>query len=817
MIKVLLVDGLSLLFRAFYAMPASMTAKDGTPTGALYGFLRLLLGAVDLEKPDKVVVCLDPGGKNFRHDVDDNYKANRTSPPDDLAAQIKLLPQMLSEMGVKALSCEGFEADDVIATIARREGNRGNKVAVMSGDRDLLQIVSDNVSVLINKKGVSNIDEYTPEKLQEVYNMTPSQFVWFKALMGDPSDNYSGVPGVGEKTAKKIVTESNGLDEIKSHSKVSSHLEQFEKSIELATVRSDAPVECDVGSIKSSFVPELAKEAVKKYGFSSLTSRFNGAKRPKNVSVLPVDAVPKEASGRFALHVSDIDVSYADDETHFKVDIGSGLFSKKDTAIDSFASLLQSKNPKILMNLKEVLHKIPVSDPVFDISLAAYLDDAGRNKFDIDSLKNVYLDSDLPPAQAMREIAKKLEEKLKESQQDKLYSEIELPLARVLFSMEKRGIKVDTSSLLEFGWELEKKIKDTQRNIYEIAGIEFNIASPKQLSHILYEKMGMKPIKKGKTAYSTSADILEKLRLYSPIIDLILEYREHTKLLNTYITPLPKCADSKGRIHTTFIQTGTATGRLSSADPNLQNIPIRSKWGSHIRKMFVADKGNVLISADYSQIELRVLAHLSDDPGLKDAFNSGQDVHTYTAKKIFGTDDVTSEQRRRAKVVNFGILYGMSAHRLSDEFGVTHFEAQQFIDEYFNRFPNVRDFMKKVIDDATTSGFTKTILGRRRYVPELKSPNHMVKASAERIAVNAPIQGSAADIIKLAMLEVEEALDGTGASMLLQIHDELLVECPESTVDQVIGIVKDKMEGVYPLSVPLCVDVGFGANWLEAK
>ncbi|MEZ4812592.1 MAG: DNA polymerase I [Caldisericia bacterium] len=816
--KILLVDGMSLLFRAYYAMPVSMVSSDGTSTGALYGFMRLLLSAVEKENPDKIFVCLDRKEKTFRHELCDAYKANRTSPPDELAEQIILLPEILDNIGITSISSPGYEADDVIATVAKIEEKRGNMSVVVTGDKDILQIISDKTSVLINKRANQDDIKYTPEVFKDEYELSLEQYVWYKALKGDSSDNYSGIPGIGDKTARKIIDESKDIDELKNHPKIAKHIDEFEKSLKLARICSGAVIDEKKLEESSTFIPEKAIPVFMDYGFSSLVKRFRADKKSSfKEENIEISEIPKEIDGDFALYIAPDEVSFSDGESVKKVEIGTGIFASNEKAIDAFSNVLKSDNTKILMDLKSTLKYVDVSEPTFDIGIAAHIDNSSFKSFDIATLKSHYLEDDIPNPLAMIEIKKKLESNLAEKKQLDLLNEVEKPLTRVLDRVEKRGIKIDKSSLDSLGKDFESKLCVLAENIFEIAGTDFNILSPKQLSHILFEKMGIKPIKKTKSGYSTSAEVLEKLRPLTPIIDHVLEYRELSKLLNTYIKPLPTFADSDDRIHTTFLQNGTATGRLSSANPNLQNIPIRTEWGTHIREAFISKEGYSIISADYSQIELRVLAHLSGDGDLIKAFKSGQDIHTYTACKMFNVEKPTSEQRRQAKIINFGILYGMSSHRLSNEFGISFAEAKKFIDDYFGRFKGIKKYTSSVVENAIEDGYTETILGRRRYVPELSSKNFQVKAVGERIAVNSPIQGSSADIIKLAMLDVEKNLEGTGAAQILQIHDELLIECPDEKVEDISKIVKETMESVIELDVPLLVDTGWGKNWLVAK
>jgi DNA polymerase-1 len=488
-----------------------------------------------------------------------------------------------------------------------------------------------------------------------------------------------------------------------------------------------------------------------------------------------------------------------------------------DSTVSELVPIMNSNLPKVLCDLKSVLEKIEVAQPVDDICLMAYIDDTMRSSYGLESLKDIYLDEHESKAKSMLRIRDKLDERLKSSNQYNLYYDLELPLARVLREIEVRGIKIDKSVLTTLSVKLGKHIEEKSEEVFSQTGVRFNIASPKQLSEVLFTKLQIEPLKKTKTGFSTSAAVLDNLRGQYPVIDLVLDIRELMKLKNTYVDVLPSFADKNGRIHTKFLQMSTSTGRLASTNPNLQSIPVRTELGSEIRKAFVAPEGKVIISADYSQIELRILAHLSNDTELVKAFNQNQDIHTVTAQKIFNTLDVTSEQRRRAKVINFGLLYGMSAHRLSNEFKISFSQAEEFIKNYFDRFSGVAMYMKNVVDNAKKIGYTVTMLGRRRYFPELKSDNFQVRSAGERAAINSPIQGSAADLIKLSMLELEKRLDGTGAFVILQVHDELLVECPNDKAENICTIIKETMENVYQAKVPLTVEANIGQNWLEAK
>ena len=819
--KLLLIDGMSLLFRAFHAIRGTFTAPDGTPTNALYGFSRLAFGLIDKEKPDQVAICIDRPEKTFRHHADHQYKANRPEPPDEMIKQIVIFEEFLTALGFTVLSCPGFEADDVIATVARNEAKSGTNVFVMTSDRDILQLVSDHITIILNKKGVSETENVDPALMASEYKLTPQQFVWFKALKGDSSDNYCGVPGIGEKGAFEIVSKASSVEDVETHPKVAAKIEAFKHSLMLATLHDDVPLSYESSNLKWNPDPDKALAMLRRLGFTSMIGRFKvketTAQKPVEVKLSTPDQVIKSISGRFAIHMAPGELEIADEQGEYKLDVGSGLFQTADTTISQLSPLLSSSQPKVVSNLKSLLEKTDVADPVEDIALMAYLDDSMRSGYDIASLKNAYLDSDPSSAKAMLEISDILTTKLENQNMTVLYRNLELPLTRVLHSIESRGIMIDKSVLSELATRLGKEIDEKSEQVYAETGVRFNIGSPKQLSEILFKKLQIEPLKKTKTGFSTSAAVLDGLRGTYPIVDLILDIRELAKLKNTYVDVLPSFADKNGRIHTTFLQMSASTGRLASTNPNLQSIPVRSDLGSEIRRAFVAKPDHVIISADYSQIELRILAHLSEDPELVRAFNAGEDIHTVTAQKIFDTKEVSSEQRRRAKVINFGLLYGMSAHRLSNEFKISFSEADKFIKNYFDRFSGVSAYIKNIVEQAKKIGYTTTILGRRRYFPELKSDNFQVRSAGERAAINSPIQGSAADVIKLAMLAVEQNLENTGASQILQVHDELLVECPRDKAEKISKIITETMENVYPAKVPLTVEANFGANWLEAK
>ncbi|MBP6926812.1 MAG: DNA polymerase I [Caldisericia bacterium] len=814
MAKVLLLDGMSLLFRAYHAMP-KMSSKDGTPTGALYGFLRLFYNIVDREHPDYVAVCLDRKEKTFREEADSSYKANRPTPDEDMITQIVMFPKLLTDMGIPSLSQAGFEADDVIATAAKKEKENGNQVIIVTGDKDVLQALDDGIKAYINKKGMSEIDEYTPASLQEKTGMTPFQFLFFKALKGDPSDNYQGVPGIGEKTAQKIASEASSVEDVEKNPKVAQNIDAFKHSLMLASIRYDVPLSYKLADLKMQPDPEKAVTFLRTYDFRTLVPRF--AKQEKTtIKKVSSSEAASFIDGPFALCWEGC-LQVWNGNNVLEIDVGSGLFQKTDQALKDLQKPLLSKHEKVVTDFKELLRTVDVEDPVFDVQLAAWIDEPGRSSYSVESLITAYLDDSPPPGLAIHKIAERVRANLEEKGQIGLLIDVEQPVSRVLANMETRGIKIDREALRELSVQLEKEITEKSSQVYEMANATFNILSPKQLGDVLFQKMGLEPLKKTKTGFSTSQEVLEQLKPASPAIGLILEVRELSKLKSTYVDALPAYCDNQGRVHTTYIQTGTATGRLSSTNPNLQNIPIRSDWGGKIRRCFVTEQGKTFVSADYSQIELRLLAHLSGDEELVKAFNSGEDIHTHTARVVFGVGDVTPAQRRQAKIINFGVLYGMSAHRLSNEFGVSFKEADNFIKEYFERFSGVSKYIKEVVEQGRKRGYTETILGRRRYVPDLLSKDFQVRSAGERAAVNSPIQGSAADIIKLAMIRLEQKLEKTRSRLLLQIHDELVLECPDDEANEMDHLIKEVMENVCESRVPFTCEVHSGKNLLEAK
>lgn len=753
--KLIILDGNSIVNRAFFGI-RMLNAPDGTPTNAIFGFFNILRRIVDNYSPDAVCVAFDVHAPTFRHKANADYKATRKPMPDDLRVQMPILKSILEKMGITILEKEGYEADDILGTVASLCEKQNWDCIVVTGDRDSLQLVSDKTSVCLVKTNEDAV--YTPARFFDEYGFAPAGIIDLKALMGDSSDNIPGVPGIGEKTALDLVQRFGSLEDILKDpaslnvkdgvkKKLLAGAESARTSYWLATIFRDVPL---------PFNP--ADALFKKEYDPSLYTLLAGLGLYKIIDRWRIPSVLCEQSAE------------AEDDV-----IPEGITVTDDV---------------------KALFKEGFDGKAFDTTIAQYLLNPTAKEYD---KKASYT---------------RLNAKLKEFGLEKLYYELELPLARVLARMENNGIRTDRKALESFSLELGEKIEALQSNIWFQAGHEFNINSPKQLSAVLYDELLLPNSKKG----STAAEVLQELRFYNPVIDDILEYRELTKLKSTYADGLREFITEDGRIHTTFQQTVTATGRLSSINPNLQNIPIRKQSGSELRKMFVADEGNVLVDSDYSQIELRLLAAISGDENMIEAFTSGEDFHAVTASKVFNVplSQVDSTLRSRAKAVNFGIIYGISAFSLSNDIGVTPKEAKAYIEAYFARFEGVRAYMNAVKAKAYEDGFVTTLYGRRRDIPELKSSNFNMRQFGERIALNMPIQGTAADIMKIAMCSVDKALEGTDAKLILQVHDELLVECPEKDRNAVENILKSCMEGVASLSVPLLVETGSGKSWWEA-
>jgi len=882
--KLMAIDGNSILNRAYYGI-RPLSTRDGLYTHAIYGFLTTLLRLRDEEQPDAVCVAFDLHAPTFRHKADENYKATRKPMPEELRMQVPVLKEVLDALNIPRYEAEGWEADDWLGTISRRCEAAGWDCVVVTGDKDSLQLITEKTKVKLvsTRMGQTTTKDMTPESFREQYGFDPIHMIDLKALMGDSSDNIPGVPGVGEKTAIDLIQKYGSINAIYEKlpdieakpaavKKLTEGEEAARHSYWLATIVTDAPLD---------FIPEA--NAVKAPGpeayslflkleFSKLIERF-GLRQDGPVSVerecASATVTVEQVTGaeqaekllelwRSADHISLLALPdltgvavycEAKDDTTVMAELFFDRYEGNWNVL--LSSLFSGGIKKVSHNVKDLMrlllaNGLPAEGFLFDTALAAYLLDATAGSYDLGRLFVSYFNEELPKplyldpdafallgdrtaaeasfdsyATAVDALYGTLAEKLRGRGQWELFETIELPLCRCLAEMELAGCRVDAKALSDFGGLLSQRANDLETKIYQLADGEFNINSPKQLGEVLFDRLGLPHGKKTKTGWSTNADVLEKLRWESPIVGEVLEYRQLTKLKSTYADGLLKALDPDGRVRTSFQMTVTATGRLSSTEPNLQNIPTRTDLGSEIRKMFVPEPGYVLVDADYSQIELRLLAHISGDVGMRAAFLSGGDFHAQTASKVFGVarENVTHEMRRRAKAVNFGIVYGISAFSLSQDIGVSQKEANAYMDAYFATFPGVRSYMDHVVEKARADGYVETLYHRRRDLPELTSSNFNLRSFGERVALNMPIQGTAADIMKLAMIAVWKRLktELPLAKLVLQVHDELIVECPDEDAQKAAALLAEEMEGVACLSVPLTADAHWGKNWLDAK
>ena len=880
--KLMVIDGNSLINRAFYGI-RMLTTKDGQPTNAVYGFVNILLKLLDEEKPDALCVTFDRKAPTFRHLAYEGYKAQRKGMPDELAAQLPVLKDVLATMNIPRYELDGWEADDLIGTIAARDTAAGWETVIVTGDKDSLQLVTDStrVKLVSTRMGQTTTKEMTPETFQETYGFAPIHIVDLKALMGDTSDNIPGVKGIGEKTAMDLIQRYQSVEAIYADvegveakpavkKKLAEGEEQARMSYDLATIRCDAPIdfspedarrrEPDGPALYELFLTLEFNKLIDKMGLSGgpAAGRADkpaaGAVRQERVTdrvrmeelveqwrrepwvavlalpSLDVVAVAWDGGARAALCAADRLEGYN----------------------ELLRALFSGEIQKVSHNVKDLMHLLldeglSTDGFCFDTALAAYLLSPTDGSYELEKLGITYFNQEFPkakeylapdafgpladpagPAEAMcahaalaAALYRALAPKLEELDMHELYYGLELPLCPVLAEMERAGMLVDRRALADFGILLDGRIQADEALIYELAGEEFNINSTQQFGRILFDKLGLPPVKKTKTGYSTNADVLEKLRDKHPIVEAVLDYRQLAKLKSTYVDGLTKVIAADGRIHTSFQNTVTATGRLSSTEPNLQNIPVRTELGAELRKMFVAPAGRVLVDADYSQIELRLLAHIAGDEHMIAAFRTGEDIHTVTASQVFGVppEQVTHEMRRRAKAVNFGIVYGISDFSLSQDIGVTRAEAKAYMEKYFEKYSGVHAYMTQVVERAKADGYVSTLMGRRRWLPELKSSNFNLRSFGERVALNMPIQGTAADLIKKAMLRVDGRLrrEGLEARLVLQVHDELIVECPEGEAEQVQRLLAEEMEHVAELAVPLTAEAHAGKSWAEAK
>lgn len=879
--KIVLIDGHSILNRAFYGLP-DMTTSKGEHTNAVLGFINIMHKIIDEEKPDYLTVAFDTHHPTFRHEMFTDYKGTRKGMPDELREQVPLMKEVLKAMNIAVIEKPGFEADDVLGTLATRAEKEGYRVSVVSGDRDLLQLASDKIMIRIpkTKRTGTEIEDYLLKDVVERYKVTPKQFIDLKGLMGDSSDNIPGVPGVGEKTATKLIDQYKSMENLYEHieelpsSKVNTSLRENRElaflSRELATICTDCELDF---KFEDAILGDLYNDEVyiwfKNLEFKSLLTRFQGVDINHSLEIeehfklvddlaeadkvfSDVKSVTDKAVGIQMISHEDrilgVSICYSEKNIYFI--ITSGMITSEYLE-DEVSKLVKEKKTLAVIGLKLQLQflKVDESAEVFDSAIAAYLlnpltdtyhyDDIARDyhEMTVPSVKDLFGKMELAEAYDTKPkeftsyacycayiafaSAPRLKRQLEETGMLKLYEEIEMPLIYTLYDMECRGIRVNKEALKEYGDHLKVGIDSLEKQIYEHVGENFNINSPKQLGVILFEKLKLPFAKKTKTGYSTAADVLEKLASEHPVISMILEYRQLTKLKSTYADGLAVFIQDDERIHGKFNQTIAATGRISSTDPNLQNIPIRMELGRKIRKVFIPKDDYVFLDADYSQIELRVLAHLSGDERLIKAYKEKKDIHRITAAEVFHTpfDEVTDLQRSNAKAVNFGIVYGISSFGLGQDLNITRKEAEHFINKYFETYPKIKDYLDGLVAESKSDGYSVTLFGRRRPIPELSSSNYMQRSFGERVAMNSPIQGTAADIIKIAMNRVNMRLKESNmkSQLILQVHDELLVETHKDEIEQVKSILIEEMQGAAELNVPLETDINMGINWYEAK
>ncbi|MCR5737061.1 MAG: DNA polymerase I [Eubacterium sp.] len=875
MSKLVLVDGHSILNRAFYGVPL-MTNSEGIHTNAVFGFLNILFKIIDEQQPDYLAVAFDVHQPTFRHEMYDAYKGTRKPMLPELKEQVPLIKEVLQKMNISTVELPGYEADDVLGTLSLEGEKEGFDVAVYSGDRDLLQLASEKVTICIpkTKKGQTTIEKYNTQDVIDLYKVSPKEFIDVKALMGDSSDNIPGVPGIGEKGATAIIAQFGSIEKAyenaeeitntRNRNALMEHFDKAQMSKELATINRQSPVEVDVKDcVFGEIYTADALEMIKRLEFKSMISKFSDVSFSNDLEegftlisdYFEADEIFKEALEKKEIGIFikkengfGVAVAFAGEKTYFITEEG---FITKEYLVDQIRNLMTEKVSISIWGIKENNDFLQASEEadLFDVSLAAYLINPLQKVYEYDDIARDYLGMTVPSYSEIFPKVKKgetpsgeipenilkyacyqalivyrakdaLQKKLQEEEMWSVYTDMELPLTYALYDMEQAGIRVEADQLKEYGERLQVGIETLEKEIYEEAGHEFNINSPKQLGEILFGEMNLPGGKKTKTGYSTSAIVLEKLEPEYPFVGKILEYRQLTKLKSTYADGLAGYISEDGRIHGTFHQTITATGRISSADPNLQNIPVRMPLGREIRKVFVPKDGCVFVDADYSQIELRLLAHMSNDKNLIEAYKGSKDIHAATASLVFKTpiDEVTKEQRRNAKAVNFGIVYGISSFGLSQGLSISRKEAEQYINDYFESYPGIKNYLNQSVADAKEKGYSVTMFGRRRPIPELKAGNFMQRQFGERVAMNAPIQGTAADIMKIAMIQVARELKEKKlkSRIVLQVHDELLIEAYEDEVEVVKELLVRNMSEAADLHVPLEVGVEVGANWDEA-
>ena len=858
-----------------------MSNKEGLKTNAIYGFTNMLLKIIDTYNPTHISVAFDRKAPTFRHIEFKEYKAGRKKMPDELREQFEPLKDLLDKFNIHRLEIDGYEADDIIGTVSKIAEDNGFKVYIVTGDKDAIQLASNKTTTLITKKGVGEVEEYDYDSVIEKYEMTPTQFIDLKGLMGDKSDNIPGVPGIGEKTGIKLIKEFSSIegifdniDSIKGSTKkkLEENKELAIMSKKLATIIRDVPVEFNLEELEyGNYNTKDILDVFKYLGFTSLIPRIGNLDESEeivneaNVEISKLEDIDEfinkvKENNELIIKTVTREGNILDKRIKYiflSVD-GKKIYYVEENSIHKLEYIFTSNEIKKLgYNLKDDYialkpYSIKLENIYFDITIAEYLiDSMSSTSYECSAIAMKYLTKKVKTKEELlgkgvkakkyqdlsfeelsshisqiidtvKSVMPIMEENLKESNMDGLLYHVEMPLVEVLADMEYEGVKVDKEKLNELGSQFKEIIKKLESEIYEISGEEFNINSPKQLGVILFEKLGLPVIKKTKTGYSTNAEVLDKLKDQSPIIDKIIEYRQIVKLNSTYVEGLLSIINPiDGRIHSSFNQTITTTGRISSTEPNLQNIPVKLEMGRNIRKVFISDKGCKLVDADYSQVELRVLAHMSQDETMIDAFKHNEDIHTKTASQVFNVsmDEVTSKQRSDAKAVNFGIVYGKSDFGLSEDLNIPVKQAKEYIENYFNKYNKIKEFMDNIIEDASSNGYVTTILNRRRYIPEIKSSNFMLRNAGKRAAMNAPIQGSAADIIKIAMINVYKKLEENNlkSKLILQVHDELIVEAVDSEIDIVKKIVKDEMENAVCLDVNLDVDLNIGDSWYDTK
>jgi DNA polymerase-1 len=837
--ELFLVDGNNLAYRAFFALPEELATTEGFPTNALLGFTNMLFKLLSDYRPKGVAVAWDTRAVH-RHELSEDYKSDRRPMPDLLGEQFPYFRPIVEAFGYRNLEFEGWEADDVIATLATRADEEGIRTVVVSTDRDAFQLVTDNVVLMMTPRGVADVNVYTPDRIEARYGIRPEQIPDFIGLKGDTSDNIPGVPGIGDKTAGQLIAQYGSLEEVLEHvdelsparrKNLTEHADQARRSKELATMRRDLDLECDPAELVL-LPPDRSelREMFRRFEFRNLLGR---------VDILD-DAVPAQAMRMPGTEVAWREGEFPDVNGRAALAIRDGRFAlaREDDGVivGPWDAALERRLDRadVIAHDFKALPRLTM-EPVEDTMLLAYLIEPGRASYELDDLAAEYGVEPIPTpavdeetaalvrhAEIPRRLAPVMLERVRERGAEELYRSIELPLTAVLAAMEDAGVKIDTYRMGEITARLADRLEELEAKAYELAGEEFMLGSTQQVARILFEQLQLTPGRKGKTGYSTDTRVLRTIRHEHELVGVIEEWREYSKLLNTYLGPLPSLiSESDGRLHTTFNQTVASTGRLSTTSPNLQAIPIRTELGKEIRSAFIAESGSRLLSADYSQIELRILAHVSGEPKLREAFARGDDIHTATAVEVLGKDpaELTSADRSIAKMINFGIVYGISAFGLSENLEIPREQAQEYIDAYLARFPRVQDFIQRTIEQSKRDGYATSLLGRRRPTPEIRASNRQTRSLGERLAVNFVMQGSNADIIKKAMIAIHRRLrdEGRAARLVLQVHDELLLEVPEVEIGPVRELVREEMCGAYPLDPPLAVDVGVGDDWSEAK